>query len=122
MGRGGGRAAGRKATRHSPDRTSPSAGAVRTDGCGQGKGTAVWSVPPHEAVTERRKRRVARLEAARKLKLFGFKISDKKISLTIPQKEAGVANVANVVHPASEPTYRPAAPPSHEDLERTHCY
>ena len=107
--------------RHFPDETSPSAGAGRTDGRGQGQGTAVRSVPPHEAAAARKERRAARREAACKLKLFGFKFSDKNLFLTIPQKGAGVANVANVVHPADAPTGRPAAPPHHEDLERTRC-
>ena len=59
--------------RHFPDETSPSAGAGRTDGRGQGQGTAVRSVPPHEAAAARKERRAARREAARKLKLFGLK-------------------------------------------------
>ena len=82
----------------------------------------MWSASPHEAAVARKERRAARREAARKLKLFGFKFSDKKMILTIPQKGAGGANVVSVAHPAGEPTGRPAAPPGHEDLERTWCY
>ena len=78
-------------------------------------------VPPHEAVAARKKRRAARREAARKLKPFVFKFSDKKLILTIPQKGAGDANMANVVHPAGKLTGRPAATPGQEDLERTRC-
>ena len=70
--RGGARAAGREAAQLSPDGTSPSAGAGCTDGCRQGQGTAVRSVPPHEAAAARKERRAARCEAACKLKPFGF--------------------------------------------------
>ena len=100
---GGACATGREAARLSPDWTSPSAGAGRTDGCGQGQETAVRSAPLHEAVAARKERRVLRRETARKLKLFGFKFSDKILILTIPQKRAEDANVANVIHPAGEP-------------------
>ena len=117
MGGGGARAAGREAARLSPDGTLPSAGAGRTDGCGQGQGTVVRSVPPYEAATARKERRAARREAARKLIFFGFKFSYENLILTIPQKGAGDANVASVVHPAGEPTGLTAAPAGHEDLE-----
>ena len=107
----------RKAVRISPHGTSPSAGAGHTDGCGQSQGTAVRSVPPHEAAASRKERRAARREAARKLIFFGFKFSYENLILTIPQKGAGDANVASVVHPAGEPTGLTAAPAGHEDLE-----
>ena len=90
------------------------------DGCGQGQGTAVRSVHPHEAAAARKERRAATRAAVRKLKLFGFKFSDKNLILTIPQKGAEDANVANVVHPAGEPTGRPTQ--GHEDLEQMRCY
>ena len=61
------------------------------------------SPPPHEATAARKERRATRREAARKLKLFGFKFSDKILILTIPQKRAEDANMANVIHPAGEP-------------------
>ena len=89
-GRWGGGAAGREAARLSPDGTLPSAGAGGTDGCGQGQGTVVRSVPPHEAAGARKERRATRREAARKLKLFGFKFSDKILILTTYfEKESG---------------------------------
>ena len=51
----------------------------------QGPGTTVRSVPPHEAAAARKERRAARREATRKLKLFGFKFSDKNLILNIAQ-------------------------------------
>ena len=92
------------------------------DGCRQGQGTVVRSAPPHEAGAARKERRATRREAARKLKLSGFKFSDEKMILTIPQKGAGDVNVANVVHPTGETTGRSAAPSGQEDREQARCY
>ena len=86
-------------------------------------------VPAHEAAATREERaHAARRKVARKLKLLGFKSSNEDLILTNPQQVVGDADAANVVHPVAaaalpdNPTGRPAAPPCHDDLERTQCY
>ena len=102
---GGG--AGRKAARHLPNETSPSAGAGCTDGCGQGQGPAARSVPPHKAAAARKERRDARREAVRRLNLVGFKFVDKNLILTFRKRERGT------------PTWRMwSTPPANQQADR----